>query len=71
MIFAPEGLPRLRTIEAELGSVDRENAELRRAIDVLRARVHKLREDPATAERLARDELGLVRETEIVFQFQK
>ena len=71
MMLAPEGLPRLRTVELELSSVERENAGMRREVEVLRARVRKLREDPATVERLARDELGLVRETEIVFQFSK
>ncbi len=71
MMLAPEGLPRLRTVELELSSVERETAGMRREVEVLRARVRKLREDPATVERLARDELGLVRETEIVFQFSK
>jgi cell division protein FtsB len=69
MIFSSEGLPRLRAVEQELGAVDQENEELRRHIEVLRARVARLRDDPAVIERLARDELGLVRQSEIVFQF--
>ncbi len=62
-------MPRLETVEGELRSVERENAGLRREIDVLRARVAKLRDDPAAVERLARDELGLIRQSEVVFQF--
>ncbi|MBI4704440.1 MAG: septum formation initiator family protein [Deltaproteobacteria bacterium] len=69
MILAPEGLPRLRGVEREIESVERENAALRREIDVLRARVSRLRDDPAAVEQLARDELGLVRQSEVVFQF--
>ncbi len=69
MVMSREGLPRLRNVEKELGAVDRENVELRREIEVLRARVRKLREDPAAVERLARDDLGLIRQSEVVFQF--
>jgi cell division protein FtsB len=33
--------------------------------------VARLRDDPAALERIARDDLGLVRQTEVVFQFQR
>jgi cell division protein FtsB len=69
MVLSREGLPRLRSIQAELATVEQENQELRRDIDVLRAKVKKLREDPAAVERLARDDLGMVRQSEVVFQF--
>lgn len=71
MIFSREGMPRLEAVESELDTVERENDELRREIDVLRERVAKLRDDPSTVEQLARDELGLIRHTEVVFQFPK
>jgi cell division protein FtsB len=32
--------------------------------------VHSLKEDPRAIERVARDELGLVRPEDIVFQFE-
>lgn len=69
MIFSSEGLPRLRAVEQEMATVQQENAELRREIEVLRARVTRLRDDPAAIEQLARGELGLVRQSEVVFQF--
>lgn len=69
MILSPQGLPRLRGLEKELADVDEENAELRRQIEELRGRVTRLRDDPAAVERIARDDLGLVRQTEVVFQF--
>ena len=69
MILSPEGLPRLRGLERELEQVDEESAELRREIDQLRGKVERLRDDPTAVERIARDNLGLVRQTEVVFQF--
>ncbi len=69
MVFSAEGLPRLQAMDNEMATVEAENAELRRQIAVLRARVARLRDDPAAVEQLARSELGLVRQSEIVFQF--
>lgn len=69
MIFSPQGLPRLRGLERELSDVEDENAELGRGIEALRGRVARLRDDPTAVERIARDNLGLVRQSEVVFQF--
>ena len=70
LIFEPEGLPRMRALEKELGGVTAENAELRRDVARLRVQVRDLRDDPAAVERIARDQLGLVRKSEVVFQFR-
>ncbi|HZF55626.1 MAG TPA: septum formation initiator family protein [Polyangiaceae bacterium] len=69
MIFSPQGLPRLRGLERELAEVEEDNAEIRRQIEALRGKVARLRDDPSAVERIARDDLGLVRQTEVVFQF--
>jgi cell division protein FtsB len=69
MILSPQGLPRLRGLERELSDVEEENAALRREIETLRGRVARLRDDPQAVERIARDDLGLVRQSEVVFQF--
>lgn len=69
MIFSPEGLPRLRGLERELAQVEEETAELGREIEALRGRVQRLRDDPTAVERIARDNLGMLRQTEVVFQF--
>jgi cell division protein FtsB len=71
LVFQPQGLPRLQALERELTGVESENAELRRSVDRLRIEVQALRSDPAAVERIARDELGMVRHNEIVFQFGK
>lgn len=70
LIFSPQGLPRLRSLQKELADVEEENADLHREIDALHGRVARLRDDPGAVERIARDNLGLVRQSEVVFQFQ-
>jgi cell division protein FtsB len=69
LIFSPAGLSRLRQLEAERDRVDREVAQMVHQIEQLRAEVARAKSDPAVVERIARDELGLVRQTEVVFQF--
>ncbi len=71
LIFAPQGLPRLRQLSHELDLVQAENRELGRHIERLRGGVQHLRDDPSAVERIARDELGLVRKGEVVFQFPR
>jgi cell division protein FtsB len=71
LMLAPEGLPRLRSLSKELADVEAQNADLRRQIQELRSSVQHLREDPRAVERIARDELGLVRGTEMVFHFPR
>jgi cell division protein FtsB len=71
MMLAPQGIPRLVLLSRELSQVDTENAALRQQIQHLRGRVQHLREDPVAVERIARDELGLVRTSEVVFQFPR
>lgn len=69
LIFSSDGLPRLRSLERELAQVHDENNEQRRQIEFLRQTVQNLKDNPSAVERIARDELGLVRKNEVVFQF--
>jgi cell division protein FtsB len=71
LVLEPQGVPRMRSLEKELAGVQAENAELRRDVARLRTEVKDLREDPAAVERIAREQLGLVRKSEVVFQFDK
>lgn len=71
LLLQPQGLPRMRALEKELRGVEAENAELRRDVARLRTEVKDLRENPAAVERIAREQLGLVRKSEVVFQFEK
>lgn len=70
LVLQPEGLPRMRALRGDLDIVNRQNIELRRDIGRLRVEVKELRDNPAAVERIARDQLGLVRRSEAVFQFR-
>ena len=64
-----QGLPRYRALEAELREVRAKNEKLARDVADLERDVRALRTDPAAIEHIARDELGMVRRNEILFQF--
>jgi cell division protein FtsB len=71
LVFEPQGLPRLRSLERELEQVESENHAIELEIGRLRGQVHALKDDPAAAEKVARRELGLVRKSEIVLQLPR
>jgi cell division protein FtsB len=64
-----QGLPRYRALSVELREVERDNERLAREVADLSREVDALKADPAAIERIARDELGMVRDQEVVFQF--
>lgn len=68
-ILEAEGLPRYRALRAELQQTRDTNARLRREVVELQHRVQRLRDDPESIERIARDEIGMLRRDELVFQF--
>lgn len=68
-ILAEDGLPRYRALRAERADLEAQNDRLRREVRALQRSVESLRRDPSAIERLARDELGMVREGELIFQF--
>ena len=68
-ILEAEGLPRYRALRAELQQTREANARMRREVLELQKRVQRLRTDPEALERIARDELGMLRSDEVVFQF--
>lgn len=70
LVLAPSGVPRLERLGREQAQVEDEIAKLRQEIRRLRAEARSIKRDPAAVERVARDELGLVRRTEMVFQFE-
>ncbi len=70
LIASDSGLPRLERLRHERRAVDEKVSRLSDDIRRLRAEVERIKSDPSHTERVARDELGLVRQTEIVFQFE-
>jgi cell division protein FtsB len=71
MILGPEGLPRMHSLEDELSTIQAQNTDRKREIVHLRAEVRSLREDPSSIEHIARGQLGMVRKSEVVFQFPR
>ncbi len=69
LMLSATGLPRLQGLREEKARADDEVSRLSQQIWELRAEVARIKDDPAAVERAARDELGLVRRTEVVFQF--
>jgi cell division protein FtsB len=68
-ILDAEGLPRYRALRGELSRIEASNERLRDEVRALDEDVKRLRSDPSAVERIARDELGMVRKDEVVFQF--
>lgn len=68
-ILDEQGLPRYRALRTELAELQDQNERRRREVRDLARDVEGLRNEPETIERIARDELGMVRGDEIVFQF--
>ncbi len=71
LAFSSTGLSRLEALRKEKARTDAEVSRLSQEIRELRAEVQRIKQDPRAVERVARDELGLVRRTELVFQFRK
>ena len=71
LMLSATGLPRLQGLREEKVRADEEVSRLSQEIWELRAEVARIKDDPAAVERAARDELGLVRRTEVVFQFHE
>ena len=66
-VFGEQGLVRYRQLQRELRDLRERNARLARQIRQMRLEVSRLRDDDVTLERVARQDLGMVRPGELVF----
>lgn len=69
LVLDEQGLPRYRHLRGEVEELRGANEELAHEIADLKREIEALRADPSYIERIARDELGMVRQEELVFQF--
>lgn len=69
LVLDDQGLPRYRRLRTEVAELRTSNEELVHEIAQLKAEIEALRGDPTYIERIARDELGMVRADEVVIQF--
>jgi cell division protein FtsB len=70
MLWSPSGLSRLEALRSQRETLQLEVARLEREIERLRHEAESIKTSPSSIERVARDELGLVRRTELVMQFE-
>jgi cell division protein FtsB len=71
LVLSETGLPRLHKLREERVRISEKVSELSLQIRQLRAEAELIKSDPGHLEQVARDELGLVRRTEVVFQFER
>jgi cell division protein FtsB len=69
LVLDERGLPRYRALRDERAELVHENEALRLQVHAISRDVEALRSDESSVERIARDELGMVRPGEILFQF--
>ena len=69
IIWSPNGLLHLRQLHLEHQELLQKNHILEKENHQLYEEISRLRNDPAAIEDLARQELGLVKEGELIFQF--
>ncbi len=68
-VYGGSGVMRVRAMQDEIRQLEHELATLRAQTQKLTATIDKLRNDPAYIEKLAREDLGYVREGETVLKF--
>ena len=70
LLLSGGGIGKLERLRSERETVQLEISRLSKRIEHLQAEAAALKSDPQRVERTARDELGLLRRTEIVFHFE-
>jgi cell division protein FtsB len=68
-IYGGVGVVRVRAMQHEIRRLEGEVTTLRAQTEKLTATIDKLRHDPAYIEKLAREDLGYVREGDTVLKF--
>ena len=68
-VYGPDGVARALRLERDLTQLEGDNRRLQQENHGMRQQIHSLKRDRAYVERVARDELGLVRPGDIIFQF--
>lgn len=69
-IFGNHGVLAMRRSQKEAAAVQKEIQQLNEENQQLQNRVQSLKSDPATIERIAREEMGLARPGEYIFKIQ-
>jgi cell division protein FtsB len=68
--YGPQGMGRISHLKRQWAEIQQKNRRLVGENERLRHQIIRLRDDRHALEKVARDELGLVRPSDIVFQFE-
>ena len=71
LLFSQGKFSQIEKLKSEHKAVELEISRLTSRIEFLKARAEALKNDPIAVERAARDQLGLVRQTEVVYHFSE
>jgi cell division protein FtsB len=69
-LYLRSGLVQYVSLRGELVALTTRNEQLQASIRELRHELERMKEDPSAIERVARDELGMVRSGEVVFKVE-
>jgi len=68
--FGENGILHLLRLKKEMGQIKEANLQLEKENEVLKEEVRKLKQEKKYIEEIARKELGMVKEGEIIYQFE-
>jgi cell division protein FtsB len=71
LVFGEKGVIRFLKLRSETGALRAEVDSIKRQNDDLSGQIESLQKNPDMIEELARDELGLTKEGEVIFEFEK
>ncbi len=69
-LYLRTGLAHFVSLRGELSQLEARNQRLRAGILELRMQLERMQQDSDTVERVARDELGLIRAGEVVYKVE-
>ncbi len=67
-LFIGKGIPNILRLKRKLDNIDLRIEEIKEKNTALQATIEKLRSDPLAIETIAREELGMAKPGEIVYQ---
>ncbi len=70
-VFSPWGAIKYYRLENDIEKINSDNLKLRAENMKLREEIEKLTTSPAYIEKIAREEHGLIRNNEVIYQFPK
>lgn len=68
-VFGPYGALKYYRVARELNEVLTQNENLREANNNLQQEIHQLKKDPIHLEKVARQQFGLIKKNEVIYEF--